>query len=319
MWITHVLQLPKVFSKEQLKLVIVTLLEKEHTEVLGETIPEIIEAKIGVVKEGTPVLVAKQSLRETEQQIAERAQALNCGSITSISQVCQTAKKKMKEDLEEREKCDTTISIAGGGQFEGRAFKDICMKASPDFLLDNLRSAVVSAELLAEDFGITVTQESIQKAISEYSLPGRFQVIQHSNEELVILDGAHTAKSAKALVDTLVELYLPRGYSIKFVVAMARDKEMEPFMRELCEAKPTQVLCTTAPFDGNTNRSCTPEQLVRTAKACGLPGIAVHSFKEILQSMEKESSAKEGQKSLVCFTGSFRIVELYLRSKGKIQ
>ena len=68
----------------------------------------------------------------------------------------------------------------------------------------------------------------------------------------VVLDGAHTPGSARALAATLAGAF--PGRPLAAVVAMADDKDHQGFLAELRAAGPQVVVFTSAPVAGASDR-----------------------------------------------------------------
>ena len=309
-----------VFSSQQLKLVIVTFLEEEHTDVLGEKISDIISAKVGVVKRGTPIVVAAQSSREIEDTVVQKALSLECGTLLRTSEVCKVAESGCDGDGSSGEKSlsfEIESDFLGDSSASSRTYTNVVADSqSPAFVVENFRTALTAATLLTlqSDLGIEVVEDDVQNVLLEHKLPGRFQVLARGEDRhAVVLDGAHTPNSARALVSSLNTVYKARGYHTLFVVGMAKDKDVGSFLQELAKANPKNVLCTQAPFFGTTSRSCPPQELQEMAEQLGLAAEAVGTFEEALELSDKIVQSI-GEKTLVCFTGSFRIVSAYLLS-----
>ncbi len=254
-----------VFSREQLALVAVTFLEREHTEVLGEDLGGIIAAKVGVAKRGTPVLVAAQASEDVAARAVAEGLRRNGGSAPVL---------RMRDFWESPSGAAARLKHLAFPQPEAAS-----ATMAPPYVLESFRTALAAALLASERLGVTVSEEHALGALAGHALPGRFQVLRgvkgRSEGQVVVLDGAHTALSAAALVRALKQRFLDRGYGrATFVVGMARDKEACAFMAALAEARPSLVICTTA----GTERSMAPGDLVRAAREAGLRATAAANF-----------------------------------------
>ncbi|QDZ20555.1 folylpolyglutamate synthetase [Chloropicon primus] len=287
-----------VFSNARgLRLVVVTPLELEHTDVLGERLEDIVAAKVGVVKRGTPLVVANQSSKALENLVAEEANSLGCGRVMRTSVECQVAYHHRDDDSGRRD-----YSFAVRGSPSSR--RELRQARLPKFVVDNASTALVAAEFLASGFGIDIRDEDVEGALRDHQLPGRFQILPGRGGGAIVLDGAHTPKSAKVLVDTLIDLY--PGREFVFVIAMAKDKDVGSFLAEVARANPKKVVCTSA---DEHSRSCHQDEILKSAQALGLPAVAAADFQEA----RALAKAKEGDNALLVYTGSFRTVATFLK------
>ncbi|TVU02679.1 hypothetical protein EJB05_51817, partial [Eragrostis curvula] len=146
---------------------------------------------------------------------------------------------------------------------------------------DHQRQNAVTASCTAlclRNLGWDISEPSIQAGLEETQLPGRSQfltqeeasVLGLNGSSTVLIDGAHTEASAKALSD-VIETVKPEG-PLALVVGMASDKEhlafAEQLLSEVCELKttvlfsefsasplPDIVLLTEASIAGGNSRT----------------------------------------------------------------
>jgi dihydrofolate synthase/folylpolyglutamate synthase len=100
-------------------------------------------------------------------------------------------------------------------------------------------------------------------ALGSARLPARVERIGDA-----VLDSAHTPASARALRETLRELYPERRWVA--VVSIATDKDAAALLGQLAPATHSIVLCRAEPL-----RSRDPESLVADARACGIGRVEV--------------------------------------------
>ncbi|MDR3148274.1 MAG: tetrahydrofolate synthase [Treponema sp.] len=176
---------------------VITLIELEHTEYLGDTLGAIAMEKAGIVKTRVPLVLAAQEdealavfRRETQ---AKDAPLLYFPDLAEIR--------------------DVQVS-RGGTRFTLRQFH-----GNPGELRLSVK---IPGEVQAHNAGLAVLAarqayprlrgEEIRRGLEDFSLPARFEQIM-SDPELVI-DGAHTSKSVEQCRDTFVSLYGAGGILI---------------------------------------------------------------------------------------------------------
>lgn len=291
-----------VFSPDRLKLVVVTPLELEHTEVLGDDIRDIAAAKVGVVKPGTPLLVAAQSTRALENLVAAEGHEAGCGEIIRTNEACAVGYREEGEGLER----DYVFAVRDNG---ARRVTEVRGVVAPRFVIENFSTALVAARLVARDLGMDLTEDAIAGALQDHRLPGRFEIIldgsEGDGEAVVVLDGAHTPQSAKVLSATLEDLFPSRGRSLVLVVAMATDKDAASYFRALALCAPETVVCTRV--STHEGRSGDPADLAKAARGAGLRALEAESFDEA-RSLAKALAKEAVKKAIVCYTGSFKTV-----------
>lgn len=147
---------------------------------------------------------------------------------------------------------------------------------------------------------IQVDRISFEKAISNFHLPGRFEVIQ--SNQTVILDGAHNSIKMESVVHKLKEF---SNKKISLVIAIADGKDVEGILRHILP-KVKKVYGTT--FDIHSRHSASLKDF---EKCCEL--IKVDASVELIQDpisafRKAEQEASKGDVILV--TGSFFLVEI---------
>lgn len=142
---------------------VITNIELEHTEILGDTLEKIAAEKAAIIKKGVPV-VTEEKKQGVLRIIREKAEEIGSELI----------REKRIENREWR-----NVALIGKYQQENAACAVAAIKAA----------------------GIRVTSNEIREGLRGVKWPGRFQVF--SRRPLVIVDGAHNPAGIKALVSTL--------------------------------------------------------------------------------------------------------------------
>ena len=192
---------------------VITLVEKEHTDILGKTVEKIAAEKLGILKRGVPVFCQEQS--PSVRQLARRTAAgLDCAL------------------FEEGTAFWTDESFPARG---GRAFihSDALDNGKIRFWTPmpnpvqarNISLAFFIARWMfpAADVGRMI------RFIGRFSVPARFEVIR--KKPAVIFDPCHTVSSFQALIATLEGLYpLSR---VVIYISLFRDKDIRSVMKLL--------------------------------------------------------------------------------------
>ena len=255
---------------------VITHIDIDHTNYLGDTIEAIAAEKAGIIKPGRPAISAPQS--EAVMGIL--------GSVDEASSLVAVAKtaapQKLKIETPSRNLPPINLSLLGECQRE------------------NCALAVATLEILADmlDF-----EPAFKKGLESVEWGARFQTLE--TDPLVILDGAHNPSAARALVKTLKELY-PRQ-PIGFILGFLDDKETVEFLREI---KPLISKAWTIPIDAP--RGTTAEATAEQARVAGIE--AEPSSVSKVWKIAREWATAEPNR-LIVVTGSLYLKQI-LRESG---
>lgn len=173
---------------------VITPVELEHTDVLGNTIPEIAAEKAGIIKRRIPVFCGFQK-SEAEQVIAETAAARKC-QLFLLREQLQNIRAEYTEsgthvqmDFKDRPPVSTTLRMLG------------------DFQTENAALAALVGDWLLKNTGIPADEAAryTGAGLSCARLPGRMELVRTSPD--IVLDGAHTPASIERLRKAFFQLY----------------------------------------------------------------------------------------------------------------
>lgn len=102
----------------------------------------------------------------------------------------------------------------------------LCSNLIGDFNVDNLLLVLAFAKFL------NISQEQIQRALSEVLVPGRFEMVYHQDNKCVIVDYAHTPDALERVLKSARALCEGR-LTVLFGCGGDRDKEKRPLMGEI--------------------------------------------------------------------------------------
>ncbi len=200
------------------KICCINLIEKEHTEYLGDTLEQIACEKGGIIKRCVPVVVSHQrsEVRKVIESIAQDKNApvifiddiIDDINYEYIHTESETGMKiKISSKLFSRP-INTTLKLLGEYQAYNAALAAVTVKkALPG-----------------------ISEEIIEKGLAKASLPGRFELIkkvkQYPDIPCVVLDGAHTVNSVSYTIDTYKKLFGQYGKT-NLLFACAADKDSD--------------------------------------------------------------------------------------------
>lgn len=175
---------------------VLTSIALDHTDWLGPDRESIGREKAGIFRQGKPAVVGEPDMPATISKVAQDKGA---------------------------------ILLARGKEWSYSAsshswqFQDIQGKLTelplPQIPLANAATALAALRVS----GLTLSEAVLRESIATATLPGRFQIVQHS--PLVILDVAHNPHAARYLVEKIEQL-APKG-KVRGVLGMLHDKDIE--------------------------------------------------------------------------------------------
>lgn len=203
--------------------VLLTPIELEHCEYLGNTIELIATEKAGIIKAGIPVFCAQQK-EEALTVFKKRAAELDApffylpDCITSLHHHLTT------------QGCEITITFAAqhpAGQLFERPIHTILPLFTP-VQAENAALAAAAFRYCCPE----ISEDIIERALAQAWLPARFQLL--CTKPLIVIDGAHTRNSIQTCTDTFFQLTgildtpleLPKSI---LVFACAADKNPDLF------------------------------------------------------------------------------------------
>ncbi|WP_417784502.1 bifunctional folylpolyglutamate synthase/dihydrofolate synthase [Tenacibaculum sp.] len=165
---------------------VITNIGLDHTQFLGETLPEIAFEKAGIIKKNIPVVIGERQ-KETEKVFITKA-----------------------------EECNAPIAFASDEE------KNYRTDLLGDYQKNNVTTTVIAIQQLK---GFTVTEENIKKGllnvVKNTNLKGRWQVLQEYPK--VICDTAH---NKEGLFYTLEQLKKENYKQLHIVLGVVSDKNL---------------------------------------------------------------------------------------------
>lgn len=241
---------------------VITPISMDHREFLGDTIEKIAFEKAGIIKRGSPLILADQN---------GTAQA-----------VCLDVAGKLGVD-----------TLVGGQDFQAFEERGRLVYQDENALLDlalprlpgrhQHGNAATAIAALRRVFGSAIPQAAIESGMLTVEWPARFQRLTGALTKFapqgaeLWLDGAHNADGAIALAET---------------ITMLEERSPRPLillMATMARKNPAEILL---PFKGITQEfyavhldqegARAPEELAEHARRLGLPAAAAGSVEETL-------------------------------------
>jgi len=198
---------------------IITNIDLEHREYLGNTLGEITFEKAGIIKKNTPVVVSDCNISITNifKEIANK----NNSDIFFADEHCKVSNINFRKNF------IMTLDL----QTNMKKYKDLSIDLCGYHQINNLKSVITTIEVLKEKISINTRAiynglNAIRKNIK---MCGRIQLINTSPD--IVLDTAHNPASIKALIKTLSL----SGYDNKWniIFSALSDKDVEQVLKQL--------------------------------------------------------------------------------------
>jgi dihydrofolate synthase/folylpolyglutamate synthase len=188
---------------------IITLIELEHTDILGQTIKEIAGEKAGIIKEGCPVVVGPQKPEALE--VFKNKTAETKSPFFYFPEWAEISYVKL---LKER----TIFSFKMKNPKDGGLFQldDVFLSMHGEVQAANAGLSILALKTVFPD----LPETAVRKGLESFSLPARFEKLPIKED--FIIDGAHTSRSVETCVKTFTEIYGKTGILI-FGCAAGKD------------------------------------------------------------------------------------------------
>ncbi len=210
------------------KVSVITNVELDHTDRLGDTIPQITWEKAHIIKSGSVAIAGElsdESLEIVKERCVEKGTDL----------------KVFGKDFFLVDKETNNFSING----IYRRYDGLSLNLLGANQLKNATLAVTASEtFLGKSLSIKKTREGL----SRVRCPGRLEVL--SQRPLIILDGAHNPAAAKELARSLKNNFIYD--ELMLVLAIFKDKDVKGIIDELASVASFVVLTE------NKNERCAP-------------------------------------------------------------
>lgn len=187
----------------------ITPVDYDHMDILGNTIEEIAGEKAGILKSGTELILYPQR-QEAERVIMVKADELGI----PVHKVNFSLMKKKGHD-------DYTQQF----QYENEDYKLTMLGEH------QVNNAVVAMEALnvLDHIGMRIPQDAMKKGLLMAKWPGRFEILSH--DPMVVIDGAHNLQGVQILRSNLDKYF--RGRKVIFIMGVLKDKSYLEMLEEV--------------------------------------------------------------------------------------
>ncbi len=258
---------------------IITNISVEHKAYLGDTLAEIAGEKAGIIKPGTPVVTG------VKQKAA-------LGAVEARAKEVSAPLYRFRNDFKVRR-----VNKEGRFTFYGinNVWHNVETRLLGTHQVDNASLVLAACEVLNNNEGLNLTEETIKNGLLTTSWPGRLEVV--SDSPMTIVDGAHNLVAIRTLTEYLKTAF--DGRKITLVTGVLDDKSYETMFKcilPIC----ARVVITEA----KSERSIPSEKLATAAKKYISDTTVIKDISEAIQFAEKASFNDD----VICISGSLYVV-----------
>ncbi len=193
---------------------VITSLSMDHMNLLGNTIEQIAFEKAGIIKKYVPVVSAPQVPEALD--VIRRVARMRGAELIVAQRVNSLAATESR--LEADFINQTPSSLGGKGPTPLLGAHQIINA-----------SVAVTALHVANEHGLPIGDEAIQRGLANVKWPGRLEVL--NRDPLVVVDGAHNGDSAQKLAQALREVFHIDQWTL--VVGISADKDIPAILEGL--------------------------------------------------------------------------------------
>jgi len=288
---------------------VITLIELEHTGFLGNTIAEVAGEKAGIIKNGKPVILAKQC-EEALEVFRKKAEEKN-SPLFYFPQIA-----KISDVVVSRNGTSFTLVFKAAEQFSYNPTPHSPFP-TPHSLLPTPHSPLslsipIPGKVQAENAALAIAaiktafpqinEDAIRRGLASFNLPARFEKIapyQQEDTPPFIIDGAHTPESLALCIETFCSLYGEGGV---LIFGCAADKDASA-MAKIAHSHFAKIIITST---GNFKISSPAQVYESFAKIAGREKTEL--VPDIEQAIKRAQTYAHEKNLPILGTGSFYLV-----------
>jgi dihydrofolate synthase/folylpolyglutamate synthase len=264
---------------------LITNISYDHTDILGDTLPQIAFEKAGIIKADIPTVIG-ETQAETEGVFRSQAKLVNA-PIDFADQLYAVEDNGVQQGLR-----DVLVSQLAGHTQRFR------LDLAGGYQLRNLPGVLAVVTLLQPQFPVSAeaVQTGLMSVTTLTGLKGRFQRLQQHPQ--VIVDTAHNQAGLTALLETIESLSYT---TLRIILGVVADKDRRSILT-LLPTSATYYFC-----QAHTPRSLPADILQQEASSVGLTGAYFTDVNAALEAAVGEALPDD----LIVITGSnYTIAEL---------
>ncbi|PID89118.1 MAG: dihydrofolate synthase, partial [Bacteroidia bacterium] len=191
---------------------VITNISKDHTAMLGDTLPEIAKEKAGIIKSETPVIVGEYQ-EEIADIFTQKAEKENAPLLFA----------DLEQKLSHISKNNTEL------YFDWNELKQLSCPLRANYQIKNINTALTTVHYLQEKKGFAISQEAIREGmaqvITQTSFYGRWQTI--NKKPITICETGHNEAGIRMAMEELQSL----DYNnLHIVLGVSNDKDLSKIL-----------------------------------------------------------------------------------------
>jgi len=268
---------------------VITHVDFDHTDILGDTLAEIAREKAGIIKSRTPAL---SGVTQSEAQAAIAAVALE--------------KEAPLHNLRDEVTWSETETGLTGSVMDVktpiRRYNNMNVSLVGPHQQANAALAVRAAELAIPSVsdGPDAVTEGLRDVQAQTGFRGRVEVIQEW--PLIVVDVAHNPPGVRAVLETVAPVIAERGGTLHVCLNAVEGKGLSEIAEMLAERN-----AHVTPFPMNTKRALAPDDIADTLRAHGVTTHPPQSLGETVDAFLQTAAPADG---LLC-TGTHKVMDVF--------
>jgi dihydrofolate synthase / folylpolyglutamate synthase len=256
---------------------VITPLDLEHTDILGDTLEKIAHEKAGIIKTGAPAFIGFQPPAAKEV----------------FRQVCVERGSEgvfLDEEVQELSVRPDSLGTSFSLRLAGEESADFRLSMLGDFQAENASLAFLTLRRTRPEIALA----SYQQGFLATSLPGRMEVL--GSAPVIVLDGAHTPLAVTRLLSAFRSIFPGDAVLLFGSVSGKKPREMAEIM---APAFRSVIVSTPGSF-----KESSPEAVAEIFRAINPATILEKDPARALERARKDSAGRLP----ILVTGSFYMV-----------
>ncbi len=255
------------------ELSVITNISLDHTNILGDTLPEIANEKAGIIKKNIPVVIGE--LQEEIAHVFSKKAGLEHAPLYFADQTLKVVSPRF---LTSHLVIDIEID-------KKLIYRNLKLDLTGNYQQKNILTVLESVDQLKK-IGYAISDQALYAALQNTKkitgLQGRWQTL--SKNPLVICDTGH---NKAGITEVLKNIAATPHQDLHFVIGMVKDKDISGVLT-LLPKDATYYFC-----EPNLERALSASDLRTLALSFGLKGKAFKSVQEAFAAAKKTATTKD--------------------------
>lgn len=258
---------------------VITLIDYDHMELLGDTIEKIAEEKCGIIKKGKITITYPKQNKEALQVIRNYCQKNN--------------NKLYIPNLKNLDIIKSNHNI-NYFSYKGTYYK---LNLIGEYQIYNALLAILAANVLIT-LGYKISFSAITNGLFNSKMPARLEKV--SDSSLVYIDGSHNVAGARTLKDFMHEYKGKKSYAI---MGFTKGKHYKEFLDEVGSTF-SEIVFVKYTNDYKIGEDT--DKLLEYAKTLGIEATAFNSLEEAYNYVKSKDNS-----DIIVITGSLYLASNY--------